>query len=120
MADSRYHPETRQSYSLAVARLLGEALTAYLTSTSKFFKDGIYPPDQRRQRPVRMLIADTSSDGVLRGYIGYDTDGIAKLDGQEPSAVRLFGGGHIAFTVDQDGAFELLSGHCRIRGLESA
>jgi molecular chaperone Hsp33 len=89
-----------------------------LASTLKF-DDGVFTFQAKGNGgPVRMLVADITSGGELRGYVGFDEDAVGELD-QQPdtiSAARLFGGGHVAFTVDQGGDFERYQGIVELRG----
>ncbi len=68
------------------------------------------PLQTKGDGPIRMIVADVSTDGAVRGYAQYDA---AKLDAAlagaasagastaELSVPRLLGAGYIAFTVDQ-------------------
>ena len=69
--------------------------------------DGIFTLQTKGDGPIRLMVADVSTDGAVRGYAQYDQ---AKLDavptaeagaGVSLSVPRLLGGGYIAFTVDQ-------------------
>ncbi|OAB54899.1 hypothetical protein AY600_07935 [Phormidium willei BDU 130791] len=101
---------TRPDYPRPVARLLAEllALAGVLASTLKY--DGVFTLQIKGEGPVRTMVADMTSDGELRGYAGYDPEGVAALEGElgavadaeEPLDVRRWlGKGHMAFTVDQ-------------------
>lgn len=94
---------TRHKYPPAVAALLAEAmaLAAALAGALKY--EGVFTLQAKGDGPVRMLVADVTSDGNLRGYAQYDED---KLKAAEASPVlapvpRLLGKGYLAFTVDQ-------------------
>ncbi len=92
----------QHDYPEPVSVLLGEALalTAALADTLKF--DGTFTTQIQGDGPIRLMIADYRTDGALRGYAGFDAD---VLTGHvKPGAsgdARLFGAGHLAFTVDQ-------------------
>jgi molecular chaperone Hsp33 len=101
---------TRPQYPRPVQRLLAEllALTGVLASTLKY--DGVFTLQIKGEGPVRTMVADMTGEGELRGYAGYDAEGIAALeaelgpvaDADEPLDVRRWlGKGHMAFTVDQ-------------------
>ena len=105
------------AYPPVISRLLGEALAlaCCLASTLKF-DDGVFTLQARGNGgPVRMLVADMTSDGEFRGHVGFDAD---RLQGfaEDSSAARLFGGGHVAFTVDQGGDFERYQGIVELQG----
>ncbi len=101
---------TRPDYPRPVARLLAEllALAGALASTLKY--DGVFTLQIKGEGPVRTMVADMTSAGELRGYAGFDPEGVAALedelgavaDAEEPLDVRRWlGKGHMAFTVDQ-------------------
>jgi len=93
----------RHDYPAPVAKLLGEAmvLAACLAASLKY--DGIFTLQASGDGAVRFLIADITSAGHLRGYASFDRDRMDALIASDPAptAARLFGGGHLAFTVDQ-------------------
>ncbi|WP_376100107.1 Hsp33 family molecular chaperone HslO [Roseomonas sp. CCTCC AB2023176] len=78
----------------AVASLLGQALalTAGLAAALKF--RGSFSLRAKGDGPVRMLLADATEAGALRGYAR--AEGTPKGD-----AAELLGRGHLAFTCDQ-------------------
>ncbi len=89
-------------YPEPVAALLGEtvALAAILADALKF--DGIFTLQTKGEGPVRLMVADVTTDGALRGYAQVDTEAVAALGdvGGHP-VQRLLGPGYLAFTVDQ-------------------
>ena len=96
---------SQHDYPEPVAQLLGEmlVLTCALSSLLKY--DGVFSVQTKGDGPVGICVADMTSDGGLRGYIQTDQAALAETlaaapDGR-PSARRLLGDGHIAFTVDQ-------------------
>jgi molecular chaperone Hsp33 len=94
---------TRHSHPEAVTRLVGQALalTAGLATALKF--RGSFSLQAKGDGPVRMLLADCTDTGELRGHAGVRADKLAELLAviPEPSAAALLGKGHLAFTVDQ-------------------
>ena len=94
---------TQHDYPLPVSRLLGEliALAALLSSTIKY--DGVFTVQTSGDGPLRMMVADVTSAGALRGYADFDADALAALptEDEDGSVPRLLGVGHLAFTVDQ-------------------
>jgi len=92
----------QHDYPEPVSVLLGEALalTAALADTLKF--DGTFTTQIQGDGPVRLMIADYRTDGAMRGYAGFDAAALG--DAVPPGTAGnagLFGGGHLAFTVDQ-------------------
>lgn len=93
----------RHRYPVTVARLLGEALALAACLAASLKYDGLFSLQAKGDGPIRLLIADVTADGRLRGYANFDGDGLASLLASEsqPSVARLFGGGHLAFTADR-------------------
>jgi len=108
---------TQHDYPEAVSVLLGEALalTAALADTLKF--DGTFTTQIQGDGPIRLMIADYRTDGAMRGYAGFNAD---LLGDEVPAGMAgdtgLFGGGHLAFTVDQGPDHERYQGMVPIEG----
>ena len=122
------HIITRHAYPDPLASMLGEvlALTAMLSSMMKY--DGVFTLQTKSDGPVRMMVADMTTDGHLRGYAGFDG---AKLKaslgrhararhraryGASPGVPQLLGEGHLAFTVDQGPHTERYQGIVKLTG----
>jgi molecular chaperone Hsp33 len=86
-------------YPRAVSELLGELLTlaGALAGGLKF--DGKFSLQVRGDGPVRLLTADCTNDGQMRGYAGYDAEAITGHRDEPP--LSLVGRGLLALTVDQ-------------------
>jgi molecular chaperone Hsp33 len=108
----------RHDYPPAVGRLLGEAtaLAACLSSTVKF--DGVFTLQAKGEGAVGLLVADVTSAGGVRGYSGYSAEAVARIarETERPSAARLFGGGYLAFTVDQGRGRDRYQGIVELHG----
>jgi molecular chaperone Hsp33 len=91
---------SRHPYPLSLRLLLGEALalTAGLASSLKF--RGSFSLQIQGNGPVRLLLADATESGELRGTARFDETGLAALPPM-PTARALLGEGYLAFTVDQ-------------------
>jgi molecular chaperone Hsp33 len=90
---------SQHAYPDPVSILLGEfmALTATLASVIKY--DGVFIVQASGDGPIRMVVADITSDGVVRGYADFDEEAIAALalDASiEGSVPRMLGAGHPA------------------------
>lgn len=87
------------AYPAAIARVLAEALclTTLLAGMLKF--DGIFTLQAKGNNILRTLVCDVTTDGVLRGYAGFDADALAQAN--DADFATLTGGGYLAFTVDQ-------------------
>lgn len=94
----------RHDYPMPVARLLAEmlALCGGLASLIKY--DGVFTLQASGDGPLRMMVVDVTSEGVMRGYAGFDRERLDALTAGEagqPTVRQLFGEGYLAFTVDQ-------------------
>ncbi|HEX3883009.1 MAG TPA: Hsp33 family molecular chaperone [Stellaceae bacterium] len=95
---------SQHDYPEPVAAILGEAITLAVVLAGALKYDGIFTLQTKGDGPVRLIVADVSTAGAVRGYAQYDTarlDEIADRVGQTSSVPDLLGGGYIAFTVDQ-------------------
>ncbi|HEX7007807.1 MAG TPA: Hsp33 family molecular chaperone HslO [Alphaproteobacteria bacterium] len=94
---------TRHAYAEPVGALLGEAVALACVLAAAMKYDGIFTLQTKSDGPVRLLVADVTSDGALRGYAEVDPARLkAALDGPIENPVpRLLGAGYLAFTVDQ-------------------
>jgi molecular chaperone Hsp33 len=115
---------TRHDYPEPVARLLGEAiaLAAALAGALKY--DGVFTLQTKGDGPIRLLVADVTSAGAVRGYAQYDEEKLAKAVAAAPggatgvgdSVPRLLGAGHLAFTVDQGEHTDRYQGIVELQG----
>jgi molecular chaperone Hsp33 len=110
------------SYPPLVATRLAEALalTAALAAALKY--DGIFTLQIKGDGPVRLLVADATSAGQMRGYAQFDEGAVQALAAVEPdpSVPRLFGAGYLAFTVDQGQHTERYQGIVELVGMTLA
>ena len=108
----------QHSYPPLVATRVAEALalTAALAGALKY--DGIFTLQIKGDGPVRLLVADATSAGQMRGYAQFDADAVAAVAAADPdpSVPRLFGGGYLAFTVDQGQHTERYQGIVELNG----
>ncbi len=105
----------RHDYPPVVARTLAEmiAMAAALAATLKY--DGVFTLQTKGDGPIRMMVADVTSDGAVRAYAQYDAERLQDL-GEAPSVPRLFGAGYLAFTVDQGEHTERYQGIVELTG----
>lgn len=98
-----------------VAKVMAEtlALTATLASALKF--DGLFTLQTQSDGPLSMLVADITSEGVMRGYARYDAPALS-LYGKNVSFAKLAGAGHLAFTVDPGGDLDRYQGIVPLEG----
>jgi molecular chaperone Hsp33 len=86
-------------YPDIVSGLVAEALTiaALLGASLKF--NGMLTLQTRSTGPVRMIVADYSTPGVVRACATFDREAVAAL-GSSPSFADLVGEGSLAITID--------------------
>ena len=100
---------TPHQYPEAVNQLLGEMITlcSLLSSMLKF--EGIFTLQTSSDGPIKMMVADMTSGGDIRGCASFHEDEIKKLKAK-PSLFEALGKGYIAFTVDQGGETDRYQG----------
>jgi molecular chaperone Hsp33 len=105
---------SRHAYPAPVAHALAElcALAAALAGTLKY--DGVFTVQIKGDGPVRMMMADVTNDGALRAYAQF-SEAVQSFPAGA-SVPRLFGGGYIAFTVDQGEDTERYQGIVELSG----
>ncbi len=91
----------RHAYPRPVATALAEtvAIAAGLAGALKY--EGVFTLQIQGDGPVRLMVADVTSDGRIRGYAQFDAARVAALGPSYPSVPKLFGAGFLAFSVDQ-------------------
>jgi molecular chaperone Hsp33 len=106
----------RHAYPPQVEQLLAELLTATVLLASLLKYDGVFTLQTKGDGPVSLLVADVTTDGVVRGYAGFDA---ARLpEAETVSAKELVGDGYLAFTVDQGEDTERYQGIVELDGAE--
>ncbi len=113
---------SRHDNPAPITLLTGQALAlaAALASALKF--QGSFSLQAKGDGPVRMLLADCTDTGALRGHARSDAAGLAALLAEDPApgADRLLGKGYLAFTVDQGPEREPHQGIVAIEGADLA
>ena len=96
---------SQHDYPEPVAAVLGEAITLAVVLAGALKYDGIFTLQTKSDGPVRLIMADVSTEGAVRGYAQYDRERLDQVPapnpGSSPSVPELIGKGYIAFTVDQ-------------------
>ncbi len=96
---------SQHAYPELVAAMLGEAITLAVLLAGALKYDGVFTLQTKGDGPIRMIVADVSTDGAVRGYAQYDQKKLDAVtvagDTTGLSVPRLLGAGYIAFTVDQ-------------------
>ena len=110
----------RHQYPPEVAELLGEmvALAAGLAGALKY--EGVFTLQTKGDGPVRLMVADVTSEGDVRGYAQFDAERLAAVtstaSGGSLSVPKLLGAGYLAFTVDQGAHTERYQGIVELTG----
>lgn len=104
---------SKHDYPEDVSVALGEALVlvSLLGSALKF--DGRLILQTRTDGPLKLLVADYSVPGHLRGYAQADAARLAEsgpVAGRADRQKRLFGTGHLAMTIDPGGDMDRYQG----------
>jgi molecular chaperone Hsp33 len=85
--------------------------------------NGIFTLQTKSDGPVKLIVADVSTEGAVRGYAQYDRDRLDRMPARSlekaeisPSVPELIGSGYIAFTVDQGEHTERYQGIVELAG----
>jgi molecular chaperone Hsp33 len=89
----------RHDYPVPAAMMLGEALALAALIGSLLKVDGRFIVQAQGDGPVRLLVAEHSSDGGLRGYARL-AEGAVLAGARRLSPRELIGQGHLAITLD--------------------
>lgn len=108
---------TRHDYPAPVATLLGEAIALAISLSGALKYDGVFTLQTKGDGPIRLLVADVTTAGAVRGYAQFDAAKLAQLDPDAGSSVpRLLGAGYLALTVDQGEHTERYQGIVALEG----
>jgi molecular chaperone Hsp33 len=114
---------SQHDYPEPVAAILGEAIALAVVLAGALKYDGIFTLQTKSDGPVRLIVADVSTEGAVRGYAQYNAERLHEIrvrPGQSPSVPQLIGGGYIAFTVDQGEDTERYQGIVELVGASLA
>ncbi len=114
---------SQHDYPEPVAAILGEAITLAVLLAGALKYDGIFTLQTKSDGPVRLIVADVSTDGAVRGYAQYDEGRLPQslgAPGGSPSVPELIGKGYIAFTVNQGEDTERYQGIVELIGASLA
>jgi molecular chaperone Hsp33 len=94
---------TRHDYPEPVAVLLGEAIALAVALARALKYEGVFTLQTKGDGPVRMMVADVTTSGAVRGYAQVDEARLARAaaGGTQGAVPRLLGAGYLALTVDQ-------------------
>jgi molecular chaperone Hsp33 len=114
---------SQHDYPEPVAALLGEAITLAVVLAGALKYDGVFTLQTKGDGPIRLIVADVSTDGAVRGYAQYDQkklDVVMAAGATTLSVPRLLGAGYIAFTVDQGEETDRYQGIVELAGASLA
>lgn len=108
---------TRHDYPAPVATMLGEAIALALSLSGALKYEGVFTLQTKGDGPIRLLVADVTTAGAVRGYAQFDAAKLAELGTDTGSSVpRLLGAGYLALTVDQGEHTERYQGIVALEG----
>lgn len=105
---------TRHDYPDPVSRQLGELLILAATLAGALKFEGTFSLQVKSRGAIRLMVADCTNDGEVRGYAQYDLAAVDRVE--QENVPRLFGTGHLALTVQQSGSGESYQGIVELVG----
>ncbi len=115
---------TRHAYPEPVAQLLGEAIALAVALSRALKYEGVFTLQTKGDGPIRLMVADVTTAGAVRGYAQIDAAKLARArvggDGAQASVPRLLGAGVLALTVDQGEHTERYQGIVELQGASLA
>jgi molecular chaperone Hsp33 len=107
----------RHDYPEPVAAMLGEAVTLAVVLAGALKYDGVFTLQTKGDGPIRLMVADVTTAGAVRGYCQYDAEKLERaMKGQSAPVPKLLGAGYIAFTVDQGEHTDRYQGIVELQG----
>ena len=114
---------SQHDYPEPVAAVLGEAIALAVVLAGMLKYDGVFTLQTKSDGPIRLIVADVSTEGAVRGDAQDDRARLATVGagnagraGTSPSVPELIGSGYIAFTVDQGEHSERYQGIVELAG----
>lgn len=113
-------------YPLPIAHLVAETTVLAIALSSMMKYNGIFTLQAQGDGPIRMLVADVTSDGAVRACASFDADrfesarvklaALKTTEGDQNHLAQYLGKGHMAFTVDQGQHTDRYQGIVELRG----
>lgn len=109
---------TRHAYPEPAAVMLGEAIALAVALAGALKYDGVFTLQTKGDGPIKLMVADVTTSGAIRGYAQIDQ---ARLAAMPPSGAgapvpRLLGAGYLALTVDQGEHTDRYQGIVELQG----
>src|SRR5690606_3770603 len=76
----------KHAYPHSVAVLLAETLTVVAALSANLKFEGVFSISIQSEGPLSLLVADTTSDGHMRGYAQFDTQKVKALENHPPAS----------------------------------
>jgi molecular chaperone Hsp33 len=113
-------------YPLPISHLVAENITLTLLLSSMLKYKGIFTLQVQGDGPVRMIVSDMTSEGVVRGCASFNEERFEKAraqigalktqEGSQNHLAQYMGSGYIAFTVDQEHEKDRYQGIVELKG----
>jgi molecular chaperone Hsp33 len=109
---------TRHAYPEPAASMLGEALTLAVALAGALKYDGVFTLQTKGDGPIKLMVADVTTSGAVRGYAQIDPARLAATpsSGAGAPVPRLLGSGFLALTVDQGEHTDRYQGIVELQG----
>ncbi len=113
-------------YPLPVAHLVAETTVLAIALSSMMKYEGIFTLQAQGDGPIKMLVADVTSDGHVRACASFDAErfesareklaALKTTESDQNHLAQYLGKGYIAFTVDQGQHTDRYQGIVELRG----
>src|SRR6185312_696753 len=107
---------TRHAYPGPVAAMLGEAIALAVALAGALKYEGVFTLQTKGDGPIKLMVADVTTAGAIRGYAQFDAGRIAASAASGAPVPRLLGAGYLALTVDQGEHTERYQGIVELQG----
>ncbi len=114
------------NYPLPVSHLVAETATLSLALSSMLKYEGIFTLQAQGDGPLKMLVSDVTSSGILRACASFDEErmqhsreqllALKTTESSQNHLAQYLGKGYIAFTVDQGQHTDRYQGIVELKG----
>src|SRR5579862_5249617 len=111
---------TRHAYPEPAAVMLGEAIALAVALAGALKYEGVFTLQTKGDGPIRMMVADITTAGAVRGYAQVDFARLAETPHAVASVPRFLGAGYLALTVDQGEHTDRYQGIVELQGASLA
>jgi molecular chaperone Hsp33 len=107
---------TQHDYPEPAAIMLGEAIALAVALSGALKYDGVFTLQTKGDGPIKMMVADVTTAGAVRGYAQIDHGKLAAAPLSGAAVPRLLGAGYLALTVDQGEHTDRYQGIVELQG----